>query len=533
MEKRQLRAQLFRHLDGLVTAPIAHALIQRGVLKRILQDRTVDLDALSEDFSANAGYLNVALRVLASQGFLDYNVDASTGNVRIDCNAKSEKAFGMFGMYQSVVEMLDLSGNFHPRKFEEAPFRKLQAVHREQQELAKKVPANEPERSLYQQILAHREGYIVGPTLVRLGMNGMFHQYFMSTSFRPEEFHKNSGLFRELLHILTDMGWFTEKDGHFRFTDKGFFFAKRASAYGVTVSYLPTFRKIEELIFGNADVLRVTEPGKEELHVDREMNVWGSGGAHSNYFKVVDEVIIDLFNRPIEEQPKGVLDMGCGNGAYLKHIFEVIEQRTLRGTMLEEHPLFLVGVDYNEAALRATRSTLIQADIWAKVIWGDISNPTALADDLREHYDMDLGDLLNVRTFLDHNRIWKEPTEVKNTESSSTGAFASRGKRLLNSHVEANLREHFAAWSPYLQRFGLLMIELHTVEPHLAAQNIGRTAATAYDATHGFSDQYIVEIEVLHKVCREVGLEPDMAVFRRYPDTDYATVSINLLRGKK
>jgi tRNA1(Val) A37 N6-methylase TrmN6 len=41
----------------------------------------------------------------------------------------------------------------------------------------------------------------------------------------------------------------------------------------------------------------------------------GSGGAHETYFKVVDEIIIKLFNyhrRPA----KGILDMGCGNGAF-------------------------------------------------------------------------------------------------------------------------------------------------------------------------------------------------------------------------
>jgi 2-polyprenyl-3-methyl-5-hydroxy-6-metoxy-1,4-benzoquinol methylase len=42
----------------------------------------------------------------------------------------------------------------------------------------------------------------------------------------------------------------------------------------------------------------------------------GSGGAHETHFKVVDEIIIKLFNLPIEDQPKGILDMGCGNGAF-------------------------------------------------------------------------------------------------------------------------------------------------------------------------------------------------------------------------
>jgi len=79
-----------------------------------------------------------------------------------------------------------------------------------------------------------------------------------------------------------------------------------------------------------------------------------------------------MLNKPIHEQPKGILDMGCGNGALLEHIFEVIATQTKRGELLDEYPLFLVGADFNKAALNVTRGNLIQADIWAKVIWGDI-----------------------------------------------------------------------------------------------------------------------------------------------------------------
>ncbi|MFN3757502.1 MAG: class I SAM-dependent methyltransferase, partial [Flavobacterium sp.] len=329
------------------------------------------------------------------------------------------------------------------------------------------------------------------------------------------------------------LGWFTEKNGFYQFTESGLFFAKRASAYGVTVSYLPMFRKMDELLFGNPNILKEVKVGEPELHVDREMNVWGSGGAHSTYFKVVDDIIIDVFNQPIELQPKGILDMGCGNGAFLQHLFEVIDRFTLRGKMLDEHPLFLVGADYNEAALKVTRANLINADIWAKVIWGDIGDPSGLANDLKENYDIELRDLLNVRTFLDHNRIWSEPKKINSErKSTSSGAFAFRGRRISNHLVEDNLLEHLTKWKPYVEKFGLLLIELHTISTDIASKHLGKTAATAYDATHGFSDQYIVEIDVLHKIALEAGLQPDKKLFHKFPNTDYATVSINLLKGK-
>ncbi|GAA3774046.1 class I SAM-dependent methyltransferase [Flavobacterium ginsengiterrae] len=532
-DKSQLLSSIFRHLDGLVTAPVAIAFKNKSVLDFILNKGKTNLSELTTVFNANEGYLNVGLRVLASQGFLDYEVDNKTQEITISVNEKTKTAFSLFHFYEDVTALLQLSIQYHPRLFEDVPFEKLNVIFEKYKTRYGIEPSADPlTNSIQQQILKHIEGYLIGPTIVRLAMNGMFHKYFMETSFRPEEFHKSPENFKKILDFFVHLGWFLEKNGNYQFTESGLFFAKRASAYGVTVSYLPTFAKIEELIFGNPNVLQTAE-GENEIHVDREMNVWGSGGAHDTYFKVVDEILIKLFNLPIEEQPKGILDMGCGNGAFLQHIFEVIDRQTLRGKMLDEYPLFLVGADYNQTALKVTRANLIKADIWAKVIWGDIGRPDLLANDLKENYNIDLKDLLNVRTFLDHNRIWQEPKYINASRvSSSTGAFAYKGKRISNNLVEDNLLEHLQKWSPYVRKFGLLLIELHTINPKLTDQNLGKTPATAYDATHGFSDQYIVEIDVFNTIAAEAGLFPDKAVFKRFPDADTATVSINLLKGK-
>lgn len=529
IETNELRASLFRHLDGLVLAPIAVALNKSGILKTILDKKTVTIAKLAEEFQANQGYLNVALRALASQGFINYQVNNDTTVVTITTNENSTTAFSHFYKYEPVVKVLENSDIFTDIELKSNDFHHLESLF---EQFKNQNTSSIPQQALEFQINKHLEGFLVGPLVVSLGMTGMFHKYFMETSFRPEEFHKEPEIFKKILDFLVFLGWFTENKGNYQFTDTGLFFAKRASAYGVTVSYLPMLKRIQELLFGNPNTIRTTSALEEEIHVNREMNVWGSGGAHATYFKVIDEIIIEIFNRPIQEQPKGILDMGCGNGAFLQHMFEVIERQTLRGKVLEEYPLFLVGADYNQAALKVTRANLIKADIWAKVIWGDITNPDQLAHDLAENYNINLSDLLNVRTFLDHNRIWETPANRNpNRISASTGAFVFKGKQLANNQVEDNLLEYFQKWAKYVKQFGLLMIELHTIAPEITAKNIGKTAATAYDVTHGFSDQYIVEIDVLHKVAREAGLQPDAQFFKKFPNTDYATVSINLLKG--
>ena len=532
--KRKLRGDLFRYLDGLVVAPVAYALHDKGVLSHLLAHSSASIADLTSKFSANEGYLNVALRILSSQGSLDITLNNDQDTVIYNTNEKSKIAFDLCHLYEGAVDLLAFSGKFHPRLFRQKPFEKLVAIMDKYKSNYGLEESTDPlTNEIQQQVLKHIEGNICAPSIVALGMNGMFHKYFMEAYFMPEEFHEKAESFRMLLDFFSYLGWFEKKNDTFGFTEEGLFFARRASAFGVTVSYSATFRHVGELIFGNPKILWDVPEGSDEIHVDRTMNVWGSGGAHSTYFKKVDEIIISIFNKPIDQQPKGIVDMGCGNGAYLEHLYNVIEQQTERGKVLEDHPLFLVGADYNQAALKVTRANLIQANIWAKVIWGDIGRPDLLAKDLEENYNIQLQDLLNVRTFLDHNRIWEQPASVPdNNVSMSSGAFGFRGRRLSNNEVEENLLLHFKKWAPYVKKYGLLVIELHTVPPQLVAQNIGRTAATAYDGTHGFSDQYILELDVFKSVAARAGLHGDSKYESRFPDSPLASVSINLLKER-
>ena len=528
-DKTALRSTIFRHLNGIATASAMHTLNKRGILDYLIQQKKVDIGIISKKFSASEGYLNVALRTLCSQGWLTQIQNNTENTVLYEINENSKLAFGYATLYDDVVNLLTYSVKFPIEGITSEAFYVLDNNFKDYKRNygIKNITPN----SIEYQVLKHIEGAIVAPIIVLLGVNGLFHKYFMEASFRAQEFHKNPENFKQVLDFFVFLGWFQKNRDTYRFTEKGLFFAKRATAYGVTVSYLPTFTNLDHLIFTNPFILKpklVTDP---EKHIHREMNVWGSGGAHSTYFKVIDDIIINIFNKPIEEQPKGILDMGCGNGAFIKHIFEVIEYHTLRGKILDEYPLLLVGADFNQAALKVTRGNLIKSDIWAKVIWGDIGKPEILAKDLKEDYDIDLKDLLNVRTFLDHNRIWESPVQKTLSVSKSSGAYAFNGQRLNNAIVEVSLVEHLKNWKPFVEKFGLLIIELHTISPEIAAKNIGKTAATAYDATHGYSDQYILEIDVFNAIIEKAGLYLDTNYFTKFPNNDLATVSVNLLKG--
>lgn len=526
-----LRSLLFQHLDGIVCLPTWSCLYKFDVLKYLIEKKEVKLYDISKKVQANSGYLHVALRTLASQGKLNYEAGDNENEIVFQINEQTILTYQIIEELIPIYQIFLKSNFFTSINWDSSMKDDLSSMLKLYHDFKHKVFPNElTEEKKY--FLKMIEGFITGPIIVGLGMNGMFHKYFMETSFTADEFHKEPELFEIILDFLTEIGWFIKKNKTYQFTEIGLSFAKKATAYGVTVSYLPMLKNLEELIFGNASKIRETEMLQAEKHVNREMNVWGSGGAHSTYFKVIDSVIVSIFNQPLEMQPKGILDMGCGNGAFLIHLYDVIERFTLRGKHLQEYPLFLVGADYNQAALKVTRSNIIAADIWAKVIWGDISNPDLLAKDLKDNYLIELGELLNVRTFLDHNRIWENVELSENSKFVlSTGAYAFRGNYLSSSKVQENLKMYFSKWKPYIEKFGLLLIELHTVNPDIVSKNLGKTPATAYDATHGFSDQYILEIDNFINVLNQINLQSDSEYLKKFPNTEYATVSLHVIKS--
>ena len=70
-EKAGVRTAVFNHLAGLIVAPTISALWERGALE-VFVDRSgpVEFHEIVARTHANAGYLRVALRLLASCGWL-------------------------------------------------------------------------------------------------------------------------------------------------------------------------------------------------------------------------------------------------------------------------------------------------------------------------------------------------------------------------------------------------------------------------------------------------------------------------------
>ncbi len=517
----ELRGRLFRHLDGIAITSTVSSLHQRGIIEFICEKNNFSIEDIFQNFPSNHGYMNVALRLLSAQGWLQREVDERNEHIHFEITTTGTEVFKFAHIYSEVEKLLNDIPQYRYRLF--STHNTYSKNYDDAVNSISKLSQDIPE-----QIQLQIEGILIGPALVSLGMNDKI-EHYLSNGKVCESDRTEFPLINSFCNYFESIGYINSNN---ELTELGEFYFKRASAYGVTVSYLPMFSHQHEILFGDPHLIWKRDETGSETHVDRTMNVWGSGGAHSTYFKKIDEIVINIFNQPLEEQPVGIADMGCGDGTLLKHLYELVKNNTLRGENLDNFPLLIVGADFNQAARIASAKTLTDARIQHHILHADISHPNKYAAELKSQFDIDLGDLLNVRSFLDHNRIYSCPKmSYTNRISHSTGAYAYRGRLIPNYELKQNLVEHLHAWSPYVKRFGLLVLELHCLPPHLTATNVGATTSTAYESTHGYSDQYIVEISTFLNSAKEAGLIPEPENMARFPNSDLATISINLFKS--
>jgi hypothetical protein len=532
-EKAAVRATIFNHLAGIALAPTVAALADRGVFRLFDASAAwITLEEIAERTHANRGYLRVALRLLTSCGWLQQRTEASDGSLRYALTPEGVIAIRLgTPLYREVISFISKAlflEDFLYGKFDGPVLPSLRALVQRARAGWFAAPQDDPAAaSVVSIVRGHLDGVLMGPAMVALARGGVLARLEQGR-VETRTLAGNQASLSCLFDLLATQDWLVREGDSVRPTSRGLYAAQIATSYGVTVSYLPMFNALPTLLFGNARGPRVDESGVELL-VNRGMNVWGSGGAHKTYFKKVDEIIIEIFNRPLARQPQGICDMGCGDGTFLEHLYEVVKQKTARGKVLEQHPLVMVGADFNKVARRMAKQHLRKAEVpVCHVIAGDINRPAQLGSDL-EALGLDVHDLLHVRSFLDHNRPYSAPANYVrgSRRGKSTGAFAYLGEEIPVDELEENLVRYLRRWAPYVGRFGLLVLELHTLPPELAAANLRQTPVVAYDGTHGFSDQYLVELPIFLECAREAGLQADDRYHAKFPASELATVSVN------
>ena len=562
-ERLAVRRALFAHQDGLAFLPVLAALRRHGVLQALAGGASSC--ALGRELGARPGPFHVALRALASQGWLEgWSAPRTPGDLDAGMDLRmsagglaacrllegARKTLAMAEAFLPAAEKMEgwlLRGESAP---ESAPdFAEL--LEAREQGWGLPPAEGDHEAAARERLGEFFDGLIAGPLLVTLTRNGLVRREGSGREIRILP-HLDEGplegdeaarrLAEEVPPALAALGWM-RPDAPL-LTRMGRAAAFVATAYGVTLSYLPLLRQADAMTFGNTTFRKLFPRTAEgaETHVDRRLNIWGSGGAHELYFRKVDEVIEGLFSRP--DPPRAVCDTGCGDGSFLVHMAEVLRDRL--GWDFERNPVWFLGSDLNGQARALAAETLRAAAIPQAAIIDeaiDINYPDELAAGI-ERLGLEVigsggprpltaADALHTNSMLVHNRRYLPPESVDMPESGTDGAFVDGEGGVVPGRVlQQNLVEFLGRWEPYVRRYGWLFIELHTLATGVVAEDPGRTPTLAYDLTHGFSNQYTVERPELLAAARLAGLREGPAAWQaEFPEGARARVSVNYLLG--
>lgn len=516
-EPTSARWTAFVFQDGVILCPTLRALSQLEILEPSLRGEQCLADLHPGLTRGGFGYLRVGLRTLAAQGWLadPPTLDARTTGLRwTDAGriaAGYRDSYIAAGRFLAAFSRNDAHAWSRPwNGRQEQAFLDLLPLACDRWRLGTDLPPLT--RAL---ITTHLDAGLTVPVMLWLRETGRLGEE------RPvlPEGDVGQGMHR----LLTALGWLDVERG--TWTVEGRVGAEFSIHFGMAASYLPLLARLPQLYRDGAPA---AGPVGGDWHVHRGLNVSASAAAHTRYFADADSIFLELFDRePVEAQPRFVADLGCGDGSWLVRLHRLITERTRRGREPGHAPL-MVGLDYSADALEQARRVLEAAGVPGLLLPGDVSDPDQIRASLAAH-GLAMEDGLHVRAFIDHNRRFLGAGPDIPVRGSSSGAYIDAAGEPLNAAaVERDMVAHLHRWTPYVGKHGLVMLEAHCVDPRIVRRHLGATHGVAFDAYHGYSQQYPLEHSAFLHCCRQAGLRPASYCERRYPATrPFVAVSLN------
>ena len=512
---------LNRYSHGFVLIPAVQACQTGGFFELLEKGDSFTLDELVRELGANSGHLSIVLRMFLSLGWLispEENDETRTYALSADALIYREFPEAVFELRRFPMEDVVRGKS----ELSLAPFIDLSAVN----------------WGLEHDFLGdYLDGMLVIPLLLSLKKFGLLKVVVGEEDRGSSTLEVDSPNREEIIRFFRNKGWVRPEPGSFELTAVGRFILERIFITAALASYKPMFTRMSELLFGDAEAVFARDSSGHELHLDRTLNVVGSGFQHEKYFKELEELIISIFDTPFpDKQPGYIADMGCGDGALLKRVYETVRDKTSRGKVLGEYPLLLLGVDFNEKALRATAATL--KDIEHRTIKGDIGDPVQMIADLKKAGIDDSENILHIRSFLDHDRPFRPPENegelAGRTGLPYRGVYVDRQGLLIDSpRVVQSTTEHLRRWAALESKHGFIILEVHNLAPDVTARFLDEGENFHFDAYHGFSRQYLLEAEFFLLCAAEAGLLPQKKFCKKYPKTlPFSRISLSYFRRR-
>jgi len=494
---------LNRYAHGFVAVPVVLA-CRRGGLFSALEKSPQNTAELCDLLSANSGHLQVALRLLESLGWIDREPD---GRFRAAAGMQKyrlipEEIQALIGADMGTSLQKGAGGFLTPWL----------------EKVARRWDVGDP-------LLADfLDSQLVVPVLVHLNKRGSL------DGLRQRNFADlPEGVRTEVVSLCQMLGWLEGTPGRYALTALGQRVSDRAMDLGPVESYRPMLAEMDQLLFG--DAAGASNSAGHVTPLGQSINLIASAAEYDRCLAELDEIVIEIFSRePIAGQPRYVAHMDCGDGTFLKRVFETIRDKTPRGRRMAEYPLTLLGIGLNEASLRETDRTL--AGIDHLVAPGDIGNPRQMIDGLRA-LGVDPDRVLHMRSFLDHARPYVPPADQDALRARSDarygGIFVDRkGEAIPATAAIQSLVEHLKRWSDAINDHGLILLEVHSQSPRVARAHLDQSESFYFDAIQGFSHRLLVEADTALMAAAEAGLFPRPEYFRKFPDVlPYSRITLN------
>ncbi len=482
-----------RYTHGFVFVPIVLACRQRGLFELLTQRGQMKSAEIIQHLGANEGHFLAALRMLQSLNWLSRDSDSK---YQLTSHADQQQQIP-----QEILEIY--TWDMHAYLLGEGG------------KLGKWLELSQARWHLSDQRLADfLDGAFIIPLLVTIKKHNLLDQ---------TKFHSfNLTIREELTTLFVGKDWAQCEAGQLYLTDTGRFMLDRALITGVAASYRPMLSRATELLFGNPEAIFQRDTSGHEQHLDRTLNVVASGFQHEKYFADIEETILAIFNRlPVEEQPDYVADMGCGDGHLLARVYDTIRSKSARGKILDQHPVHMIGVDYNLESLEATAKTL--ADIPHSVLQGDIGRPDKLIVELQQRA-IDPEAVLHIRSFLDHDRPIL-PLENENAAQIRAKLpleevyVDTDGSSIAPHTMVQGLVEHLTRWAKAVNKHGMMILEVHSLGASTVSRFLDESENLHFDALQAFSSQHLVGAPVFLMAAAEAGLFAKTQYSKRYPRT--------------
>lgn len=487
------------YADGYVAVPVIHACKKQGLFTALQENTGIQFADLVTQLNANAGYLKIALHLLESLGWVQQN-QTDTYQL-VEKKQWQDLPQKLFALYEiSADTLLQSEAAQHTVCYWADYF------------------AKQPHLTTTATDLTWSErikGALFVPLLIALHQSAERQDGEMKTHF-------TSPLDAAIRRLFVHHHWGEIQQERLVLSEMGIQLVEHAEVMGIAASYRPMLAQMPALLFGDACAVFQNRPDGSEGHIDRSSNVLASGFQHNRYFQDAQKQILALFNeQPIEKQPRYIADMGCGDGTFLKHIYQIIRDNSVRGKVLNEYPLTLIGIDYNEVALQTSETTL--ADLPHLLLQGDINTPQQVLADLKTKGITDTSAIMHIRSFLDHNFNCAQAVSAgasKTTIPMSPGSVYvdMQGEPILPEAVIAAWQQHLSRWSEVIRPHGLMLFEAHCLSATWIHQYLGQSENLYFDHLHAFSKQYLIDAEVFLTLAARVGLFPKSQPLR-YPKT--------------